>query len=102
MANQIGTQAYDFQIFGDGTSTSVSFDIKNIPDGTANDKIELSTPDSIYLVAFVGGPVPVPNVTSIAVSGSTVTIEFDSALVAFNPISQDGLYELSFYLGFNA
>jgi hypothetical protein len=102
MANQVCSQPYCFQIFGDGVSTSVSFDLKNIVamPGAA-DLLQVSNPDSIYLISFVGSPDPIPNLLTLTISGSVVSATFDGPFAAANMQTQDGWYVLNFYLAFN-
>lgn len=101
MANQIYSP-FSYGIFGDGSSTSVSFDLSAV---SSNGNYTIpSPPDSVYMQAggFNGGPMPVPNVTSISISGYTVTVDFDAALTAFDVNTQDGFYVINFYLAWNA
>lgn len=101
MANQIASNTYEYTIFGDGVSTSVSFDLKHIFSNPSQDELlQLNNPDSIYFQSL-NGPTPIPNVLSSEVQGSVITFNFDSPFVAYDPINQ-AQYTITFLLGFNS
>jgi hypothetical protein len=100
MANQLVTELYEYTIYGDGQSTALSFDLKSIFTVVSESTLQLSNPASIY-PQTISGPEPIPNFTTASIQGSVVTLNFDSAFVAWDPVNQ-AQYTITFVLGFNS